>query len=121
MLSTCDDTLNATPLNVTPIVLPLNASITHQSNHRVCAVNETYIVTPNTSLEPPSQANAKLAGHSPYLEYRSKKHFILFSFRSRRITYSSTGFIHQARLVHGFLTMKSAVRLRKKLSTPRYF
>ena len=53
MLSFCNDTPNTTPLNVTPIVLPLNASITHQSNHRICDVNETYIVTPNTSLEPP--------------------------------------------------------------------
>jgi hypothetical protein len=71
MLSTCDDTPNATPLNVTPIVLPLNASITHQSN-RICDVNETSIVTPDTSLESPSQANAKLADHSHYREYRSK-------------------------------------------------
>ena len=72
MLSTCDDTPNATPLNVTPIVLPLNASITHQSNHRICDVNETSIVTPDTSLESPSQATAKSADHSPYREYRSK-------------------------------------------------
>ena len=35
MLSFCNDTPNTTPLNVTPIVLPLNASVTHQSNHRI--------------------------------------------------------------------------------------
>ena len=32
MLSICNDTYDATLLHVTPIVLPLNASITHQTN-----------------------------------------------------------------------------------------
>ena len=32
MLSICNDTYDATLLHVTPIVLPLNASITYQSN-----------------------------------------------------------------------------------------
>ena len=76
MLSHCNDTpdvtpLNVTSINVTPIVLP-NVSNTQQTNPLICDVNETITVTPNISLEPPSQANAKLADHSHYREYRSK-------------------------------------------------
>jgi hypothetical protein len=41
-------------------VLPINVSSTHQSNHRICDVNETVTVTPSISFKPPSQTNAKL-------------------------------------------------------------
>ena len=66
MLSYCNDTLDVasltvTSVNVTPIVLPINVSSTQQTNHLICDVNETITVTPNIILEPPSQANAKLA------------------------------------------------------------
>ena len=61
MSSVPNDALSTTPLNVTPIVLPLNVSSTQHSNHCVLDVIENVTVTPDTCLEPPSQANASLA------------------------------------------------------------
>ena len=86
----------------------------------ICDVNETYTATPNTSLEPPSQANAKLADLQPLANIGVKN--ISFYFPSvDELRILALGLIPSARLVHGFLTVERTVRLRRKLSTLTYF